>query len=183
MFWIGIPRKAPKIIPVIWRPPPESWVKINTDGSAFGTPSISGAGGIFRNARGFSKGAFAFHTGDAPAFVAELKAAIFAIQKASDCGWRTLWLESDSMYVVNLFRTKTSDVPWCCRLDWADCLSRLAPMRVVVSHVYREGNRVADKLANFGAGTQGFHWWHLFPQFCSQFVYEDFSSRECYRFM
>ena len=104
---MGIPRQAPKIIPVVWRPPPDNWVKLNTDGSAFGTPTTSGVGGIFCNTKGFSKGAFAFHTGDLPAFVSEFKAVIFAIKKASDCGWRNVWLKSDSMYVVTLFKTKT----------------------------------------------------------------------------
>ncbi|PON81274.1 hypothetical protein TorRG33x02_229060, partial [Trema orientale] len=53
VFWIiwrlrnllrvkGRPRKAPIIVEVIWRPPLLSWVKVNTDGSAYGSPGPSG---------------------------------------------------------------------------------------------------------------------------------------------
>ncbi|PON87594.1 hypothetical protein TorRG33x02_165870, partial [Trema orientale] len=42
-FWVrGRPRKVPIIVEVIWKPPPLSWVKVNTDGSAYGAPDPSG---------------------------------------------------------------------------------------------------------------------------------------------
>ena len=178
----GIPRKAPRIIPVTWRPPSVDWVKVNTDGSALGAPGPSGAGGIFRNARGFSKGCFAFSTGEAFAFVAELQAAMFAVTMASERGWSHVWLESDSTYVVNLFKTRSTEVPWSCRVQWAACLRLLQNMSLVVSHIYREGNQVADALANHGARHSGLQWWPSYPDFCSSFVYDDFASKECYRF-
>ena len=59
---VAIPSKAPRIISVTWYPPILGWTKVNTDGSAVGAPGCSGAGGIFRNSRGYVKGAFAFNT-------------------------------------------------------------------------------------------------------------------------
>ncbi|XP_019460146.1 PREDICTED: uncharacterized protein LOC109359906 [Lupinus angustifolius] len=44
--------KAPKIIEVIWLPPAQATVKINTDGAARGSPGPSAGGGIFRNHEG-----------------------------------------------------------------------------------------------------------------------------------
>ncbi|XP_065867602.1 sexual differentiation process protein isp4-like isoform X2 [Euphorbia lathyris] len=42
------PPPAPNIIPVHWLKPPPGWVKVNMDGSAFGTPGEAGAGGFNR---------------------------------------------------------------------------------------------------------------------------------------
>ena len=54
----AIPPKAPKIISVTWYPPISGWIKVNTDGSIIGTPSCFGAGGVFKNLRGYVIGAF-----------------------------------------------------------------------------------------------------------------------------
>ena len=113
-----IPSKSLKIISVTCRPPILGWVKANTDGSAIGSPRMSGAGGIFCNARGFVKGAFAFNTGMDFAYIAELQAAMFAIRKAKELGWCNLWLECDSTWVVNLFQTHSTNVPWVVQLQW-----------------------------------------------------------------
>ena len=67
----GIPRKAPQVVSVRWQHPPADWVKVNTDGSYSYDTDKSGAGGVFRNTRGFSLGCFAFPTGNVLAYVAE----------------------------------------------------------------------------------------------------------------
>ncbi|KAB2612197.1 hypothetical protein D8674_041702 [Pyrus ussuriensis x Pyrus communis] len=36
-------------------------------------------------------------------------------------------------------------------VDWKNCLQRLCQMRFMCTHIYREGNHVADVLASFGA--------------------------------
>jgi hypothetical protein len=43
------PPRAPKIIEVIWQPPPRAWVNCNTDGSTNGT--LSSCGGIFKTTK------------------------------------------------------------------------------------------------------------------------------------
>ena len=55
-------------------------------------------------------------------------------------------------------------------------------MVVRISHIYREGNSVADKLANYGALNDGLHWWNLLPQFLLPSFGHDYSSRVSYRF-
>ncbi|XP_065881606.1 uncharacterized protein [Euphorbia lathyris] len=140
------PPLAPNIIPVHWLKPPPGWIKVNVDGSAFGTPGEAGAGGIFRNYRGFPNGCFAFSTPLSFAYMAELRAAIFAIELAWETNWHQLWVESDSIYVVNLLRHRSIDVPWSIRQEWLHCLSICSRMNILVSHIFREGNRVADAL-------------------------------------
>ena len=135
---------------------------MNTDGSASGSPGASGAGGVFRNSRGFVKGAFAFNTGISFAYIAELKAAMFAIAKAKELGWNNLWIECDSTWVVHLLQSRSLDVPWIVRHQWDTCLADLNCLRVIVFHIYREGNIVADMLAKLGFQLSTIHWWSLF---------------------
>ncbi|PON75623.1 Ribonuclease H-like domain containing protein [Parasponia andersonii] len=89
------PSWAPRIVEVHWQFPPAGWLKVNTDGSTFGSLGLTGCGGIFRTSRGFCKGAFAIPLGKAFAFEAELASAIHAISYAYDFGWTNLWLECD----------------------------------------------------------------------------------------
>ena len=119
----GVPRKAPSIVSISCHPPPSGWIKANTDGSSLGSPGAAGSGGIFRTARGLPRGAFTFSTGSSFAFLAELQAAIKAIEIAWHRGWHSLWLECDSLYVVHLFRAKSNRVPWTVRQQWLQCLS------------------------------------------------------------
>ncbi|PON37487.1 Ribonuclease H-like domain containing protein [Trema orientale] len=107
------PPKAPRIIEVHWRVPPAGWLKVNTDGAAFGSPGLAGCGGVFRTSRGFFKGAFAVPIGKVYAFEAELAVTIHTISYAWNFGWKSLWLESDSTYLVALFKTCSDSVPWC----------------------------------------------------------------------
>ena len=125
------------------------WIKVNTDGSAIGSPSISGAGGIFRNFKGYVKGASAFNTCTSFAYIAELKAVMFAIHKAKELGWCNMWIECDSTCVVHLLQSRSLEVPWTIQQQGDSCLVDLQSLCIVVSHTYREGNAVADKLAKF----------------------------------
>ena len=131
---------------------------MNTDGSAFGSPGLAGCGGIFRTSRGFFKGAFAIPLGKAFAFEAELAGAIHAISYAHDFGWTNLWLECDSSYLVTLLRTRSSSVPWRWKPSWLRCIDRISTMNFHVSHIFREGNTVADILASRTTSFQASTW-------------------------
>ena len=126
---------APRIIEVLWKPPPLGWIKVNTDGAAFGCPSLTGYGGIFCNCKGFVHRCFAIPIGLAFAFEAELVATIQAISFAWDRNWKKLWLETDSIYLVILFRSKSLVVPWRCRLAWELCLDQISQMVLHVTYI------------------------------------------------
>ncbi|KAL0297881.1 UNVERIFIED_CONTAM: putative ribonuclease H protein [Sesamum angustifolium] len=94
------PRKAPVIHSIQWQPPPPGWMKVNTDGCSRGQPGPSSCGGIFRNCRGFVHGCFALSLGSGFAYQAEWVGVMTAIAIAHSKGWKYLWIESDSTYVV-----------------------------------------------------------------------------------
>ncbi|PON78161.1 hypothetical protein PanWU01x14_021430 [Parasponia andersonii] len=73
------PPKAPRIVEVHWQVPPADWLKVNIDGTAFGSLGLVGSSCVFHTSRGFFKGAFAVPIGKAYAFEAELAVAIHAI--------------------------------------------------------------------------------------------------------
>jgi ribonuclease HI len=88
--------------------------------------------------------------------------AMIAIETAAVKGWSHLWLESDSMLVVHAF-SSSKIVPWPLRNRWNNCLLLISNMNFYVSHIFREGNHCADKLANLGLSLPDFTWWDCIP--------------------
>lgn len=66
-----------------------------------------------------------------------------------------------------------SVVPWGLRNRWENCLQITYNMQFCASHIYREGNNCADKLANFGLSlcSLDLFWFDSLPDF----VREDFN--------
>ena len=178
----GKARRSPSIIPVIWKPPPQNWIKVNIDGAAKGAPGHSDCGGIFRNCRGFSKGCFAKYLGIKFAFEAELLGFIMAIEIAKKFNWSPLWIETDSSYVVSIFLTGSLKVPWEVRSRWSIALSDAKNLQVHVSHIFREGNCVADKLASMSTTPNFNKWWFNQPTLLSSLMYRDMMPMPFYRF-
>lgn len=104
-FIKGHPCKYFSPISIIWQPPPFGWFKVNIDGAALGSPSLAVDGGNFRNHAGDFIGGFSVHLDTTFAFKAELIAAMFTIELSFKYGWHSLWLESDSQFVVGLLIT------------------------------------------------------------------------------
>ncbi|XP_057803558.1 uncharacterized protein LOC131018881 [Salvia miltiorrhiza] len=148
---LGVVSRAsppPLMIEVYWWPPVGQWIKVNTDGSAAGSPGAIAAGVVFRDKFGWVRGCFHLKGGRGYAFEAELHAVITAIAIAHARGWMFLWIEADSMYVVNLLSSRARDVPWRFVASWNRTLHLLTDMQIMVSHIYREGNSAADIMAN-----------------------------------
>ena len=179
----GLPSKAPNIIAVHWLPPPPGWIKINTNGAANGNPSFAGCGGVFRSHRGFFKGGFASPIGMAFAFEAELLAVIKAIDYALQYNWTFIWLESDSSYVVHLLNSRSTAVPWPIKTRWIRCLNQIDSISFRVSHIYREGNMVANDLSKFAVNLDSDNWWFHVPTCCHSSYSRDLSGQEGFRFM
>ena len=122
--------------------------KINTDDVANGSPNNAGYGGIFDAYRGFCNGCFAKPLGILHAFEAELMGVITAIEFAIQFNWTQHWFECDAMYVVDLLKFKSKNVPWKFLSRWKRALHYLENINHCVSHVFNEGNQVAVKLAS-----------------------------------
>jgi ribonuclease HI len=154
------PPKAPQIKEVIWCPPSSGWIKCNTDGAA--SSVTSSCGGIFRNFLADMVCCFAQNTGQGSAFHAELCGAMSAIEIAHSFHWRQLWIETDSSLVVKAFKNDAI-IPWKLRNRWSNCNSLLINMKVIVSHVFREGNSCADSLARIGLDLENLTIWFKLP--------------------
>ncbi|XP_062028777.1 uncharacterized protein LOC133744735 [Rosa rugosa] len=172
--------KAPKYIPVQWIPPPIQWLKVNTDGS-FRSIEMAGFGGIFRDHEGHFRGAFAQKVEAPCAIDAEVLAVIEAMRIAWAKSWTHIWLETDSILVVQYFKNPNL-IPWRLRIAWYNCLYLTRMIHFRVSHTFREGNTVADALANHGALNEGYNWWDDVPTFIARPYGRDLSSMINYRF-
>jgi hypothetical protein len=79
-------------------------------------------------------------------------------------------LESDSALVVLAFNNPSKHVAWQLRNRWKNVMFMASQMNLIVSHIYREGNQVADLLANYGLNLTSFVFWNGSPLFISDFV-------------
>lgn len=174
--------KAPRIQHVLWQPPFFPWIKVNTDGLAKGNPGPAACGGVFRDASGGFLGSFCHSLGWNTSFYSELYAVILAIEIAHDKGWVYLWLESDSVSVVACFSSRSFSPPWNLRVRWNNCLSIIRQMNFRCSHIFREGNMVADKMANLGLSNASFTWYDNPPTELHGFLQADYLGIPNYRF-
>ncbi|XP_024634647.1 uncharacterized protein [Medicago truncatula] len=151
-------RTVKEIIPVLWKAPFPPWLKVNTDGSVIA--GHAACGGLFRDSRGSFLGAFCCNVGEASVYHSEVLAIILSMERASSRRWRNLWLESDSSSALLIF-SNPSLVPILLRNRWHN--ARNLGIQIISSHIFREGNRCADKLATLGHAIQGSVWLDVLP--------------------
>lgn len=116
----------------------------------------SGCGGVLRDNAGNWVTGFYRGLGMGSVLGAELWGILVGLQVAWDRGIQKLWIESDSLTSVNLVKRGCSltqtyynlvqSILELCGRSW----------QVHITHSHREGNRVADILANDGA-CSGFY--------------------------
>jgi len=174
------PPNAPKIIEVIWHHPITNWINCNTDGSS--NSHTSSCGGIFRNSNVDFLLCFAENVGPENAYFAELAGAMRAIDIAHQNNWRDLWLELDSILVVNAFKNN-SDVPWKIKNRWNNCIIKTKSMNFIVSHVFRDWNQCADTLANIGLSSTHLTVWLDVPDCIKTFFVQNKLSMPNFRFV
>ncbi|XP_068503599.1 uncharacterized protein [Phaseolus vulgaris] len=77
-------------LPVRWEFPSPSWVKINIDGAARGSPSLVACGGIFRGSMEEFIGGFSTFLDIQNALVAEFYGVIHVIEEVKKMGFSSL---------------------------------------------------------------------------------------------
>lgn len=112
-------------------------------------------------------------------FYSEVLGIILAIEFAACKGWRHLWLESDSTSALLIFSNPLL-VPIRLRNRWHN--ARLLGTHVLSSHIFREGNTCADKLASLGHNIDGTVWLDTFPTSVTYDFFRDRSGLPNYRF-
>ncbi|KAL6124174.1 hypothetical protein ACLB2K_076689 [Fragaria x ananassa] len=146
------------------KPPRSDWVKVNTDGVWRKGLGVSGYGGVFKNHQGRFIGAFSSSLDIPSSVAAKVMAVIKAIELAWISDWKYVWLEVDSQIVLDLLRSPMS-APLQLHVLWKNCLYRISMMDFRCSHIYREGNQIANALASFGISSSGMTWWNTPPDF------------------
>jgi ribonuclease HI len=162
--------KAPVLKEVCWQPPVGNWIKCNIDGASNGNPGLSSCGGIFRDNEANFIYAFAEPLGTSTSYVAELCGAMRALEIAFQKHWQHLWIETDSMLVVEAFKNPNKPVAWQLSNRWKNAMFMFKQLNCVVSHIYREANQPADSLANHGLSINTFVFWENTPWFLSEYV-------------
>ncbi|CAN1820472.1 Putative ribonuclease H protein At1g65750 [Linum perenne] len=149
------------VSPIAWDPRPGEGVTVNTDGSVLRNLNRAAAGGIIRTSDVHSLGAFVANLGNCSVTRAKLGGAVLGLELAWSTGCRVVEVQLDSRAAISLLlqigephhqhALEVLAFQELCRRDWT----------VKLRHTYREGNKVADFLANrghdFPIGV------HLFP--------------------
>lgn len=140
------------ILTVHWQFPDRGMTKLNTDGCSKGNPGPAGGGGLVRDSKGHVLLAFSHYYGVAQSITAEVRAILDGLRYCLASGIHVNYIESDSQIVVNVLKNQ-SVVPW--RIShWIEEIKQiLSIMKSEISHVPRECNAVADRLANFGCSA------------------------------
>ncbi|KAL2465905.1 Uncharacterized protein Adt_41756 [Abeliophyllum distichum] len=131
---------------VFWRTPPVGSYKINTDGCL--KDGVASGGGIIRDSSGQCIRAFFSFYGDCTILEAELRAILDGIIMAQRLGLSVLWVESDSTLAIHCI-TKGGGL-WHIQATLRHIRHLLALDRDTITHIFREGNQVADLLASEG---------------------------------
>jgi ribonuclease HI len=139
-----------KVVRLIsWKQPKPSFVSLNTDGASK-EHQLAGCGGIVRGSQGEWIGGFSKSVGRCSAFIAELWGVLEGLRYVKRLGFTKIELNIDSEAVVRVVQTGRSQsvagsvlveqIYKMMSLDW----------EVEVRHTYREANKCADALANYG---------------------------------
>ena len=136
---------------VRWIAPPMDWIVLNTDGAARGCPGLAGGGGLLRDSRGIFVKGFAAHFGVCSAYKAELLAVELGLHMARALNIHKLLIQMDNKACLEGLQNPA--------LQGGECVHILNSCRQIIDsfscnisflHCYREGNKVADALANIG---------------------------------
>ena len=107
---------------------------------------------------------------------------IIAVEKAYEFKWDNIWIETDSMYVVHLFNRGTGQISWRFHNRWLSAYKKARTKNFIVTHIFREGNNVADRLASQASNSQDHQWWMHIPEHLASIAYRDHIDLPYYRF-
>ncbi|KAJ6401800.1 hypothetical protein OIU84_013963 [Salix udensis] len=170
-------------IPVSWKRPRIGWTKLNFDGSCKGKAGEASIGGLFRNHEAEFLLGYAESIGRATSTAAELAALRRGLELVLENGWSNVWLEGDSKSLVDII-VKRRRVRCKEAQKQVSRINLIIPEleNCVVTHVFREGNRAADKLASIGHQLQKPKIWrHIPPDDILQIVEEDAKGKIVFR--
>ncbi|MQL70341.1 hypothetical protein Taro_002661 [Colocasia esculenta] len=141
---VSATRKAPILVKWV---PPSSDYSLNVDGASKGNPGINGGGGCVRDSRGNLLCAFAFSYGIGSSIVAESRAIHDGLRLSLERHYPISVLYSDSAVILRAI--SVGQAPhWAVFPWWRGICDMIRILNPKLVHTYREGNQVADSLAN-----------------------------------
>ncbi|KAF7800797.1 putative ribonuclease H protein [Senna tora] len=173
-------RKDPKVNQketcelITWKNPEKNWIKINVDGSYKSNTSSSACGGVARDHDGNWLFGFSKKIGASSALHAEIWSIWTAMKIAKDKDLPRIIIETDSKLALDLL-LKNDDT--CHPLS-----GLVRKIKVLLqddwminfSHIFREGNRVANALACHGhSASSPFVYFESAPSFCKGILLDD----------
>ncbi|CAL9017182.1 unnamed protein product [Prunus brigantina] len=133
-----------------WEPPGLGMLKLNVDGSRRATSGCIGAGGVICGANGDWICGFVVNLGKGQILEAELWGLYFGLHLAWDKGISNLLIEMDATVVVSLVQQiGTLSCHPLVALIQSCCVLMRRISNCHLTHVYREMNVVADRMANW----------------------------------
>ncbi|GLJ48440.1 hypothetical protein SUGI_1022440 [Cryptomeria japonica] len=132
-----------------WHPPNAPFCKLIFDGSSRGNPGDSGIGIVFRDHLGSLLALKAMPISPGTNNMAEACALLEGLAMAKDLNFKYLHIEGDSTIVINACKVRKAD-NWHFRYILEQIWTLDTFEHLIISHVYREGNALADCLANMG---------------------------------
>ena len=85
-----------------WRTPPQGILKINTNGSSKGNPSLASIASVSRDSKGDIQFMFSIYKDVQTTNLMEAIALLYAMNNSCDLGRRRLICETDSQVVIHL---------------------------------------------------------------------------------
>ncbi|KAL9236708.1 hypothetical protein vseg_011344 [Gypsophila vaccaria] len=163
LFFLRSLHKEP--IPVSWKKPKVGWTKLNFDGSLKYNTGKASIGGVFRDHKAEFLLGYAESIGNISSSNAELAALCRGLELILENGWTTdVWLEGDAKGLVNVVGKKRL-VKSTEAQKYVNYINEMIPEldNFVMSHIYREGNRAADKFAQLGHDLETPRIWERVP--------------------
>ncbi|CAN1788615.1 Putative ribonuclease H protein At1g65750, partial [Linum perenne] len=133
-----------------WRPADEGWFTLNSDGSLYTQNDRAAVGGLIRDGGGNFVTSYVVNLGSCSIMRDELRGNIEGMKIAWDSGIRRLCIQTDSRAAVALLSSNDGRFHQHANLveQFIDLKNR--DWEVIIHHIYREANCVADYLANLG---------------------------------
>lgn len=149
-----VQKHIPKPIRIFnWSLPKGNWIKINTDASFVKEHKMGGYGGIVWNAKGDIL--FSFYDGWEVNSVleVELQAIKQGLKICRRFNLNNIWLEADSLTAIQLINSNTQ-TNWKLFPFIKHIKQQLQGINWQATHIFREANILADKLANIAIQTR-----------------------------
>nr|XP_016509454.1 PREDICTED: uncharacterized protein LOC107826922 [Nicotiana tabacum] len=163
-----------KVTKVMWEFPSAGWLKVNTDGASRGNPGRSSIGFCIRNENGDIVKSVGKEIEETTNTVAEAKAMVEALRFCRFQQYSHVWLQTDSMLLKKIMDGIWKS-PWIISEQVEEMMQLMNGGNSTVTHIHREGNKLADHLANYALDNGEIEYqqfWHLDAQ-GRRFVNED----------